>query len=73
MPLSAPVATLTSSLSHTTPMIRSLAVVSSPAAENASAILRTLSDSVPSGSPIWVALPSTPATTRPGLVMMPPT
>ncbi|MNC67876.1 hypothetical protein D3C75_1184170 [compost metagenome] len=73
MPLNAPVATLTSSLSHMVPRMLSLTVVASPALLNASAMACTRGVSWPSSSPMKVCLPATPARIEPGARSTPPT
>ncbi len=73
MPDSAPVAVLTSSLSQMVPVMLSLTVVFSPARSNSAATRCTRSLMPPSGSPISVSLPCTPARTTPGARNTPPT
>ena len=72
IPLSAPVATFTSSLSHITPRISVEAVQASPAASKAAVMARMRGVRSPESSPMIVRLPRVPAITSPGAVMTPP-
>ena len=73
MPLSAPVETLTSSLSHIVPTMLSLTRQTSPARSNSARIASARALIEPSSSPIRVSLPAVPALTRPGASITPPT
>ena len=73
MPLSAPVETLISSLSHMVPTMLSLTVVVRPAALKVAAMRCARSLMRPSSSPIRVSLPAVPLMMWPGASITPPT
>ena len=72
MPLSAPVATLTSSLSHIVPMMLGLTVVIKPARLKVSAMRLARSVMPPPSSPMCVSLPCVPTMMWPSASITPP-